>query len=145
MFPSQLKILLFIGAAAVAFSAGWQVNGWRLKAAQVKALEVLTQEYEAQAEKTRLANERLRLRETELLQDLEGERRAVDVLTEEIDNAPVVTVTERVEVPGNCPAVPQCATVDSVRYRDLYNRAATGTVSDPGAGVSAMSRPADPP
>lgn len=143
MFPSQLKILVFIGAAALAFSAGWKVNGWKLKAAQTKALEVLTQEYEAQAEKNRLANEKLRLRETELLQDLEGERRSVVILTEEIDNAPVVTVTERVQVPGNCPAVPQCATVDSMRYRDLYNRAASGTVPDPGSGFSALRVPAD--
>ena len=145
MFPSQLKILMFIGAVALAFGAGWQVNGWKLKAAQVKVLEALTQEFEAQAVKTRLAADRLRLRETELLQDLEGERQSVVILTEEIENAPVVTVTERVEVPGNCPAVPQCATVDSVRYRDLYNRAASGAVPDPGPSVSAMSRPADPP
>jgi hypothetical protein len=133
---------LFTSAAAMIFVAGWQTNGWRLKAQQAKALEQLTVELELrlidQAAKTRLANERLRLRETELLQDLEAGRQEVVILTEEIENAPVVTIAERVEVPANCPAAVACATVDSVRYRDLYNRAATGTVSDTSLGDSAL-------
>jgi hypothetical protein len=140
---------LFIGAAAAAFAAGWAVNGWRLEAQQTKALEQLTEELgqrlKDQATKHRLANDRLRLRETDLLQELDEERRSVEILTEEIGNAPVVTLTERVEVPANCPAVEQCATVDSLRYRALYNRAATGTLSDPGAGLSALRDPADTP
>ena len=93
---------------------------------------------EAQASKTRLANELLRQRETDLLQQLDAERNQVTQLTQEIDNAEVVTVTRRVEVPANCPPVEQCARVDSVRFQDLYNRAATGAVPDPGTGDSPL-------
>ena len=125
---------MFISAAALAFASGWAVNGWRLNAKQAKAFEQLTEELSQrltdQATASRLANERLRLRETELLQELEGTRRSVVILTEEIDNAPVVTIENRVEVPANCPAVEQCATVDVVRFRALYNRAASPTVPD---------------
>jgi hypothetical protein len=90
------------------------------------------------AEQTRLAQERLRLRETELLQELQDSDRQAEILRDEIATRPVVTVTDRIEVPADCPAVPQCATVDSMQYRDLYNRAATGTVPGTSAGDSAV-------
>lgn len=94
------------------------------------------QRLKAQAEKTRVANELLRLRETELLEDLDAARAITERLAEEIENAEIVTVTERVEVPADCPAVPQCATVDSLRFVDLYNRAATGALPSAGTGDS---------
>ena len=138
MSPSQLKLIALIVVVGLAFSAGWRVNGWRHEAKRTAELEQLTEDMQQllteQAEKTRLANERLRLRETELLQELDLARTDVAMLTEEIDNAEVVTITERIEVPANCPAVEQCARVDSVRFQDLYNRAATGALSDTGTG-----------
>ena len=133
---------MFISAAALAFASGWAVNGWRLHAQQAKAFEHLTQELSQrltdQATANRLANESLRLRETELLQALDDQRQSVVILTEEIENAPVVTITNRVEVPANCPAVEQCATVDVVRFRALYNRAASAAVSDSGPSDSPL-------
>ena len=117
---------------------GWHVNGWRLEAREKDRLEDLSQRLNArlieQSEAFQLAADTLRSRETVLITDLQDERELADRLREEISNASVVTITQRVEVPANCPDVPQCAVVDSLRFRDLYNRAATGALPDPPNG-----------
>lgn len=142
----QYKLLLYGIALAVAFGFGWQVNGWRLKANHVATLEELTTRMQQKLTDQEIAfkhrAERLRLRETNLAQALKDERHTVETLQDEIDNAEVVTRTVHVPVAGECPA---CASVDSVRYRTLYNRAATGAVPDTGAGDRALPRPEDAP
>ena len=146
MFPSQLKIALIGIAMATAFTSGWLVNGWRLTANHVATLEELTERMQQhltdQADAFKEGAETLRLRETNLAEALQAERSTTEKLQDEIDNAEVVTVEVAVPVAGECPA---CAAIDSVRYRTLYNRAATGTVPDPGAGISALSGPPDTP
>ena len=102
------------------------------------ALDKLTQELntrmQEQADLFAEKSARLQKRESELQVNLESERSTTDRLREDIANAEIVTVTQRVEVPADCPAVPQCAEVDSLQYRTLYNRAATGALSDTRAG-----------
>ena len=140
MFLSQYKILLFGLALAVAFGSGWRVNGWRLQANHVKTLEELTvrmqEKLTDQADAFKLGANTLRLRETQLLQDLTDERAATEVLQDEIANTPIVERIVHIPVAGECPV---CATIDSVRYRALYNRAATGALSGAGTGDLTLS------
>jgi hypothetical protein len=136
---------LLTAAVALVFAFGWLINGWRLNSKHADAMqaqaEMLMETMKDQAEKSRLANERLRLRETHLLQELTQARRDAAILSEEIDNADVVTITERVEVPADCPPVPRCAVVDSLQYRELYNRGAAGAVPDSGTGDVPVPQP----
>lgn len=119
----------------LAFGSGWRVNGWRMQANHVKTMERLVevqqQKLKDQAEAFKLGGETLRLRETQLAQQLADERQEVEDLRDEIANTPVVERVVHVPVEGKCPA---CATVDVLRFRTLYNRAATGAVPSPSTG-----------
>lgn len=138
MSPIVLRLLGTIAVLAIAFGSGWAVNGWRLDAQQKQQMERMAEEtaqrlMEQREEFSRRLAE-LRASETALSDQLDNFRRENRELREDIENAEVVTITERVEVPADCPAVPQCATVDSVRFRELYNRAGTGpALPDPGS------------
>lgn len=105
---SKWRLLVVVGAVAIAFASGWKIAGWRHDAAIKDALEAQAMEFRSELAAAAVVADDERARAREFSLELRQIRRERDIALRELDELPLTYPVPKViddDTPCTCDAL----------------------------------------